>query len=112
MAITINIYYTGEKDNARYFAEEMVSEGIVSQIRGEQGNLKYEYFFPMDDNGTVLLIDSWENQESLDKHHGSEMMSKIIELRKKYNLTMQVERYITDETGIPEKDKAFIIKSK
>ena len=36
------------------------------------------------------------------------MMQKIIELREKYNLTMRVKRYITDEKGIPENDKAFI----
>ncbi len=108
MAITINIYYTGEKDNAMKFSEEMISSGIVSEIRSEEGNLKYEYFFPMDDNKTVLLIDSWENQEALDKHHESPMMQKIINLREKYDLTMRVERYVTDEAGIPEKDKEFI----
>lgn len=111
MAITINIYYTGEKDNAREFSEEMISSGIVSEIRSEAGNLKYEYFFPMNDNKTVLLIDSWENQEALDKHHASPMMQKIINLREKYNLTMKVERYVTDESGIPEKDKEFIKES-
>lgn len=108
MAITINIYYTGENNNARKFAEEMVSSGIVSEIRAEAGNLKYEYFFPMYDNETVLLVDCWESQAALDKHHASPMMKKIIELREKYNLTMKVERYITDASGIPEKDKVFV----
>ncbi len=111
MAITINIYYTGENNNAKKFAEEMMASGIISEIRAEEGNLKYEYFVPMDDCKTILLIDSWKNQESLDKHHALPMMQKIIELREKYNLTMKVERYITDESGIPEKDKAFIRKA-
>ena len=62
----------------------------------------------MNDSKTVLLIDSWENQEALDIHHKSPMMGKIIALREKYDLTMKVERYVTDEKGIPEKDKAFI----
>ena len=48
MAITVNIYYRGENSNARKFAEEMTSRGIVGRIRAEAGNLKYEYFFPMD----------------------------------------------------------------
>lgn len=62
----------------------------------------------MNDNQALLLIDSWKNQDALDNHHASPMMQKIIELREKYNLTMRVERYITDEKGIPENDKAFI----
>ena len=57
MAITVNIYYTGRDGNARAFAEEMVSSGVVADVRAESGNLKYEYFFPMDDPETVLLID-------------------------------------------------------
>ncbi len=108
MAITINIYYTGESSNAEKFAREMVSSGIVSEIRAKDGNLKYEYFSPLDDDKTILLIDSWENQEALDKHHASPLMQRIIELREKYGLTMKVQRYVTDEAGIPEKDKVFI----
>lgn len=108
MAITVNIYYSGTNGNARKFAEEMLSEGIVDEIRTEKGNLRYEYFFPLEDSETLLLIDSWENQHAIDMHHKSPMMQKIIDLREKYSLSMKVERYVTDETGIPENDKAFI----
>ena len=57
MAITIHIYYTGKPGDARKFAEEMVASGIVKEIRAEPGNVKYAYFFPMEDTQTVLLID-------------------------------------------------------
>lgn len=108
MAITINIYYSGKDGNARKFAEEMVSNGIVSDIRAEDGNMGYEYFFPMDDKEIVLLIDSWKDQHSIDVHHASSMMAKITELREKYGLHMRVERYVSDETGIPVADRTFI----
>ena len=38
MSITINIYYTGHDGSARKFAEEMVSSGIVKDVRNEEGN--------------------------------------------------------------------------
>ena len=60
MAITVNIYYTGKNGNAKKFAQEMVSSGIVKEIRAEEGNIRYEYFFPMEEEETVLLIDSWK----------------------------------------------------
>lgn len=110
MAITINIYYRGIHKNARKFAEEMISSGVVEEIRKEEGNLRYEYFFPMEDEETVLLIDSWKDQSSIDIHHASPMMDKITELREKYDLHMEVERYISDELGIPTTDQAFIKK--
>ena len=109
MAITVNLYYTGESGNARKFAEEMISSGTVQKIREEKGNLKYEYFFPMEASETVLLIDSWKNQEAIDEHHKSPMMKTIMELREKYDLHMKIERYKSDDV-IPEKDKAFIRK--
>ncbi len=93
MSLTINIYYTGENGSARKFADEMITKGIVDRIRKEEENLKYEYFFPIDDPETVLLIDKWQNEEALDIHHKSEMMKEIAELRKKYNLKMRVEKY-------------------
>ena len=54
MAITVNIYYSGVNGNARKFAEELIISGVVDDIRAEEGNIRYEYFFPMDDNETVL----------------------------------------------------------
>ncbi len=108
MAITVNIYYSGVNGNARKFAEEMVSSGVVSDIRAEDGNLRYEYFYSVDDKETVLLIDSWKDQHSLNVHHASPMMARITELREKYDLHMKVERYVSDEMGIPETDQAFI----
>ena len=110
MSITVNIYYTGENGNARKFAEEMVQSGTVDKIRNEEGNLRYSYFQPFDDPETVLLIDRWTDQSAIDIHHASPMMQTIATLREKYGLKMKVERYISDEGGIPEKDNKFIVK--
>ena len=98
MSLTIHIYYTGTNGNARRFAEEMVTSGIVEAVRREEGNEQYAYFFPMEDPETVLLIDRWKNQEALDIHHKSPMMEQIADLRKKYKIRMKVERYTEEKT--------------
>ena len=108
MAVTVNIYYSGENGNARKFAEEMTASGVVQQIRAEAGNVRYEYFFPMEDPETVLLIDSWKDQQAIDVHHASPMMAEIVKLRDKYQLRMKVERYVSDAAGIPAGDEKFI----
>lgn len=104
----MNIYYTGVNGNARKFVEEMRNSGTVTKIRKEDGNLRYDYFFPLDDTETVLLIDSWENQQAIDRHHASPMMETITNLRMKYNLHMKVERYLSDTNKISESDRKFI----
>ena len=106
--ITVNLYYTGTNGNAAKFAEEMEKSGTADKIRAEKGNVRYEYFIPMNDPETVLLIDSWESQEAIDIHHASDMMQKIAELREKYDLHMRVERFVSDD--LPSADEGFIRK--
>ncbi len=101
--ITVNLYYKGINGNALAFAKEMESSGIADAIRAEEGNLRYEYFQPIDDPETVLLIDSWSDQAAIDIHHASPMMKQIAELRDKYDLHMKVERYVNDENKSDEK---------
>lgn len=104
--ITVNLYYSGVNGNARKFAEEMESSGTADKIRAEKGNVRYEYFFPIKDSETVLLIDAWENQEAIDVHHASPMMQTITQLREKYDLHMRVERYVSAD--VPESENRFI----
>ena len=99
MSLTVHIYYRGENGAAKRFAEEMMSSGTVAAIRAERGNLQYEYFYSVEDEETVLLVDRWENQAALDAHHETQMMRRIMELREKYDLHMRVERMLSDETG-------------
>ena len=96
MSITVNLYYTGVNGSARSFAREMMESGIVAAVRAEEGNERYEYFFPMEDPETVLLIDRWRDQAALDFHHKSPMMAQIAALRDKYHLRLRVERYVEE----------------
>ncbi|MBR4392462.1 MAG: antibiotic biosynthesis monooxygenase [Oscillospiraceae bacterium] len=107
MALIVNLYYTGKGGNARRFAVEMEQSGIADRIRAEEGNLRYEYFVPLNDPETILLIDAWRDQAALDAHHASPMMAQLAMLREKYDLHMRVER-LTTLDGDPETDRAFI----
>ena len=105
--ISVNLYYKGTNGSARAFAREMESSGIADAIRAEEGNLRYQYFQPVNDPETVLLIDSWRDQASIDAHHASPMMARLAALREKYDLHMTAERFVSEELG---SDEAFIRK--
>ena len=97
--LTLHLFYTGAPGNARRFAEEMEASGVADRIRQEPGNLRYEYFVPMNNPDTVLLIDAWQDQAAIDAHHASPMMAEIAALREKYDLHMTVERFASEEIG-------------
>ena len=105
--ITVNLYYKGSNGSARAFAEEMECSGIADDIRREPGNLRYQYFLPLNDPETVLLIDSWADQAAIDAHHASPMMVKLAALREKYDLHMTAERFVSEDLGT---DDRFIRK--
>lgn len=106
--ITVNLRYKGTNGSAKDFADEMISSGTVDLIRAEAGNLRYEYYQSLDDPETVLLIDQWRDQAAIDAHHASPMMQTIAALREKYDLHMSVERFVSNEGGMPESDRSFI----
>ncbi len=106
--ITVNLYYTGANGSARAFADEMESTGTADRIRAEEGNLRYQYFQPLDDPETILLIDSWRDQAAIDAHHASPMMATIAALREKHDLHMKVERFVNVEE--PSSDERFLRK--
>ena len=100
--ITVNLYYKGSDGSAAAFAEEMESSGIAAEIRAEKGNLRYQYFQPLDDPETILLIDSWTDQAAIDAHHASPMMARLAALSEKYDLHMTAERFVSEDLGADE----------
>lgn len=97
MSLIVNLYYTGKNGSAREFMREMIESGIADEVRAEEGNERYEYFLPVDDPETVLLIDRWRDQAALDVHHASPMMDKIYKLREKYRLSVRAERFTEEK---------------
>lgn len=97
MSLLVHIFYTGKNGATRQFAEEMLASGTVDQIRAEERNLRYGYFFPKEDPETVLLIDEWQDQAALDARHKSDTMETIASLREKYKLKMKIERFIREK---------------
>ena len=88
-------------------AERQPQSARKKAISATSISIRYEYFYPKNDCETILLIDAWEDQTALDKHHASPMMKTIAALREKYDLHMTVERYISFDCEQPD-EKKFI----
>ena len=56
MTLTIHVYYKGDRDCAINFAREMLESGLVAEIRNQKGNLKYEYFLPIEKREPFSLL--------------------------------------------------------
>ena len=97
--ITMRIYYRGTQGAAGSVVTQMEAEVIAGDIRREPGCVRYEYFQPLDEPGTILLLDTWKDQEALDAHHASPMMKRLAELRVRFDLKMTAEKYVSVDLG-------------
>ena len=91
--ITINIRYNATDGNALKYMQEMETTGFADSIRAIPGCLRYDYFIPQDDPQSVLLIDSWEDNQALNRYHSSSVMKKAEALRAKYKLERKAEMF-------------------
>ena len=82
--ITMLIYYRGSVGAAGSFVAQMEAEGIAADIRREPGCVRYEYFQPLDEPGTILLLDTWKD---------------LAELRVRFDLKMTAEKYVSVDLG-------------
>ena len=91
--ITLHVFFSGKGGAARRFVEEMESSGLADEVRAGDGNAQYDFFLDLKEPETVLLIESWRDQDTLDDHNESPLADKIAELRVKYSLDMRIERF-------------------
>ena len=78
---------------------------IVILGAGAIGQL-YGAMLSQGDKNDVSLVE--RDQAAIDLHHASPMMAQVAALREKYDLHMKAERFVSDESGLPEKDMKFI----
>ncbi|MCK8617982.1 antibiotic biosynthesis monooxygenase [Fructobacillus sp. M158] len=77
MKVTVNIIYSETNNNTHLFAKEMIKSGTVTDIKLQEGNIKYDYYLPIDNLNELLLVDEWVSQDAIDLHHKSPMMKKL-----------------------------------
>lgn len=94
MMIVLNVVYKGEE--ALEFVKEVKSSGTLEAIRNEKGNLQYEYFSSLDNPNNVILIEHWANAYDLSRHSQGEYIKKVGELKEKYHLTSEVNKFIIE----------------
>jgi quinol monooxygenase YgiN len=55
----------GKRDE---FMKSLYEEGIVEKIRGEQGNIAYNYYYPYESETDVYFVEQWENRDAWEAH--------------------------------------------
>lgn len=84
-AFTICVIYKAKSEADRIaFVDEMKSSGVLDLIRGEDGCLKYEYYFSTEDKNKIALFEQWRDKEAQGVHMTQPHMKTAMGIKGKY----------------------------
>lgn len=91
--IVLNVTYKCKPDMRDEFLEMIYTEGIDVASRAEEGNIKYDYYTPVDNSDDLLLVEKWRDAEALAAHGKQEHFARLGELKKKFVLDTIIEKF-------------------
>ena len=95
--IVLNVTYKCKPDMAHEFLEAIMTEGLDVACRAEEGNIKYDYYFPADDSDEMVLIEKWKDAEALALHGTLPHFARIGELKNEYVDETIIEKFVVED---------------
>lgn len=80
----------GKRDE---FIKKVTEAGIITASRQEPGNLLYHYYYPIDSNNSVLLIEAWTDTNAQEAHCRTENFKRLSEIKKEYVKEVIIKKY-------------------
>lgn len=102
--IVLNVTYKCLPEKRGEFLERIVAEGIDEASRGEEGNIQYDYFIPLDGGDELLLVEKWRDEAALSAHSAQPHFKRLGELKPVYVSETAIERY--SDRQLPEEAPA------
>ena len=91
--IVLNVTYKCKPDLRDEFLEMIYTEGIDIASRSEEGNIKYDYYTPVDGSDDLLLLEKWRDEEALAAHGRQPHFIRLGELKKEFVLDTIIEKF-------------------
>lgn len=73
-----------DETSAKEFVKELEETGISDAVRGEDGCLRYDFYFDAKDPKTVLLLEEWESEKHQQIHITQPHMAKMRAVKERY----------------------------
>ena len=81
---TIYVVFKCLEGKRESYIERLKEEGIVDAIRGEDGCIKYDYYYSEKDPQEILLVEAWESLKHQQVHLEQPHMVRLRELKPEY----------------------------
>lgn len=92
--IVLNVIYKCAPGQREEFLEAIYSEGLDAASRSEEGNIKYDYYFPADESDELLLVEKWRDEEALALHMEEPHFKRLGEIKNSLGIETVLEKFI------------------
>ena len=79
--IVLNVTYICDDETREEFLETIYEEGLDMASRAEEGNIKYDYYYPADDSDELLLVEKWRDEEAFEQHKKEPHFRRLGEIK-------------------------------
>lgn len=91
--IVLNVINRCKPGLRNAFLERLRAEGIGAASRADEGNLKYDYYIPVDDDSDVLLVEKWQDADALKKHGEQPHFARLMAFKPEYVSDTIIDRF-------------------
>ena len=78
------VTYHLKKESTEEFLRKLGEIGVPGLVRSEHGCIRYEYYVPAEENGTLILLEEWESAELQALHLEQPHMKRLAQIKPGY----------------------------
>ena len=89
----VNFYVTytlKDKADRDAFYKEIKELAVAEKSRGEEGCIRYTYFFPADSDNQIFLWEQWESRQAQKKHTEQPHFKALGEAKARYSMETEL----------------------
>lgn len=91
--LLLNVTYTTKPGKRTEFYNALTQLGVIQKSKQEPGNLRYDYFYPVDSEDQLLLVEIWKDDEALALHAQTEHYQQLQSIKGDYLINASIEKY-------------------
>nr|WP_302648125.1 putative quinol monooxygenase [uncultured Dysosmobacter sp.] len=91
--LALNVTYHCKPGKREEFYKAICDLGVRANTNSEKGNLKYDYYFDLQDPNVLLLVETWETPEDQQIHCGTETFAKLQALKTEFCDTVTIDKF-------------------
>jgi len=94
--IVLNVTYKCKPGMRDAFLAAIKAEGLDAASKNEDGNFKYDYYFPAEGGDEMLLVEKWRDADVLAVHGEQAHFKRLGEIKNEFVEETVIDKFFVD----------------